>query len=186
MRVIGITGTLGAGKGTIVEYLTQKKGFLHYPVRGFLIEELKRRELPVNRDSMTSVANELRAKYSSSYITDQLYQKASQNNTNAVIESIRTPGEVEALRQKGKFILFAVDADPEIRYRRVQARKSETDDISREIFQENEKREMNSTDPNKQNLKRCIEMADFVFYNNGSIKQLHEQVEKVLVKIGLV
>lgn len=186
MRVIGITGTLGAGKGTIVEYLTQKKGFLHYSVRGFLIEELKRRGLPVNRDSMTEVANDLRARYSPSYIADRLHEKASQNNKNAVIESIRTPGEVEALRQKGNFILFAVDADPKIRYRRVQARKSETDDISWEIFQENEKREMDSTDPNKQNLKKCIEMADFVFYNNDSISQLHEEVEKVLVKIGLV
>ena len=32
--IIGITGTLGAGKGTVVEYL-KKKSFKHYSVRSF-------------------------------------------------------------------------------------------------------------------------------------------------------
>ena len=36
MRIVGITGTLGAGKGTVVEYLTQQKGFKHYSARGLL------------------------------------------------------------------------------------------------------------------------------------------------------
>ncbi|MCF8230909.1 MAG: AAA family ATPase [Bacteroidales bacterium] len=186
MKVIGITGTLGAGKGTIVEHLTRHKGFLHYSVRGFLIEELKYRNLPINRDSMTKLANELRSQYGPAYIADHLHEKAIQNNKNAVIESIRTPGEIELLRQKGYFILFAVDADRKIRYRRVQARKSETDDISWEVFQENEKREMNSTDPNKQNIRKCIEMADHIFYNNGSIQKLQKEVDDVLVKFDLI
>ena len=39
MITIGITGTLGAGKGTIVEYLQKEKGFSHYSVRAFLTDE---------------------------------------------------------------------------------------------------------------------------------------------------
>lgn len=46
MLVIGITGTLGAGKGTIVDYLVDSKGFAHYSVRAYLIEEIKKREPP--------------------------------------------------------------------------------------------------------------------------------------------
>ncbi|MBQ4206222.1 MAG: AAA family ATPase, partial [Bacteroidales bacterium] len=61
MNIIGITGTLGAGKGTIVEYLIEKKGYVHYSVRAFLAEEIKRRGMEVNRDTLTMVANELRA-----------------------------------------------------------------------------------------------------------------------------
>lgn len=185
MKVIGITGTIGAGKGTIVEYLTSKKGFLHYPVRAFLVEELERRNMPVNRDTMTSLANKMRAQNSPSYITDTLHGRATSTGKNAVIESIRTPGEIDSLRKKGDFLLFAVDAKPETRYQRIVARKSETDSISWETFLENEKREMTSEDPNKQNLRKCIEMADHVFNNNGSIEELYSEVERVLEKEGL-
>ena len=38
MKIIGITGTIGAGKGTIVDYLVKQKNFKHYSVRNFLIE----------------------------------------------------------------------------------------------------------------------------------------------------
>lgn len=183
MIVIGITGTLGAGKGTIVEYLVEKKGFAHYSVRAYLIEEIERRGMPVNRDSMVIVANDLRTRNSPSYVTDQLYERALKSGHNCVIESIRTPGEVESLRSKGRFYLFAVDADPKLRYERIFARQSETDQIDFETFLENEKREMDADDPNKQNLRKCIEMADFVFVNEGSIEELNEQVERVLEEI---
>ena len=82
MIIIGITGTLGAGKGTIVDYLVSKKGFVHYSVRAYLIKEIKKRNLPVNRDSMTIVANELRAKHSPSFITDQLFIQTKKSGKN--------------------------------------------------------------------------------------------------------
>ena len=183
MIIIGITGTLGAGKGTIVDYLTDNKGFKHYSVRQFLIEEIKKQGLPVNRDSMTEVANELRAKHSPSYIIEQLYKTAVNNGGNSIIESIRTPGEVEFLKKQGNFYLIAVDADPQIRYDRITLRASETDQITLETFIANEKREFTTSDPNKQNLSRCIQLADIVIQNNGSLDELQQQLEDKLVEI---
>jgi dephospho-CoA kinase len=184
MLIIGITGTLGAGKGTIVDYLLKEKGFAHYSVREFIAEEIIRRGLPVNRDTMVLVANDLRKNNSPSYITDCLYEKALSTGKNSIIESIRTPGEVYSLREKGRFYLLAIDADPELRYRRISMRKSETDNISIETFLENEKREMNSTDPNAQNIKKCMDLADFKLWNNGTLEQLNLQVEAILLAIS--
>lgn len=185
MIIIGITGTLGAGKGTIVDYLVQEKGFAHFSVRGFLLEEISRQGLEANRDSMVLVANKLRADHSPSYIIDQLYERALLTGKNCIIESIRTPGEVQSLREKGNFVLFAVDADPMLRYKRIVLRNSETDNISYDIFLQNEKREMISDDPNKQNLRKCIQQADHVLTNNNSIPDLIRQVSVILDKLKI-
>ena len=182
MLVIGITGTLGAGKGTVVEHLVKNHGFLHYSVREFLLEEIKKQGLPPDRDSMVKVANALRAQHTPYYIVAELYKRAVQNGKDAVIESIRTPGEVEFLRQQENFILIAVDADPHLRYERIRQRNSETDHIDFETFVENENREMSATDPNKQNLQKCIQMADIKLINNGTIHELTYQVDEKLFR----
>lgn len=184
MIIIGITGTIGAGKGTIVDYLLSHYNFSHFSVRQYLIEEATRRNLPLNRDTYVIVANDLRATHSPSFITDELYKQAGKAGGNAVIESIRTPGEVESLRKTAHFVLFAVDARPEIRYKRITERKSETDAISYETFLENEQREMSSTDPNKQNIAECIRQADFVLNNDGDLSQLYTSIDSIMSKIG--
>ena len=183
MLIIGITGTIGAGKGTIVDFLIKEKGFVHYSVRAFIAKEIIRRGLEVNRDSMVLVANDLRKNNSPSYITDCLYEKALALRKNSIIESIRTPGEIDSLREKGRFYLFAIDADPKIRYQRISVRNSETDHVSFQTFLENEHREMESLDPNAQNLGKCIELADFKLWNNGTIEQLNNQIEEILLEI---
>lgn len=184
MKVIGITGTLGAGKGTIVDYLKEVKGFFHFSVRDFLVKEIEKRELPVNRDSMTMVANMLREAHGPSYITDCLFEEAVSLGSDCVIESIRTPGEIASLRRKTGFVLLAVDANPRLRYERILARKSATDAVSFETFKANEAREMHTTDPNHQNLAACIAQADFVLHNDGNLHSLHEQIELIIEKIS--
>ncbi len=180
MVTIGITGTLGAGKGTVVEYLSKKKGFMHYSVRGFLREELEKRKMPVNRDTLTAIANSLRAKHGPAYLIEQLLLRARTANTNCIIESIRTPGEIETLRKHDNFFLLAVDADTRLRYKRIRSRNSETDQVSYQKFLQNEEREMHSSDPNRQNLTACIHLADYVIVNNGSLKNLHRSIEDFL------
>ena len=53
--IVGITGTLGAGKGAVVDHLTSKHGFLHFSARAFLTEEVRARGLPLSRDSLVKV-----------------------------------------------------------------------------------------------------------------------------------
>ncbi len=186
MLVVGITGTLGAGKGEIVAYLTTNRAFTHYSVRGYLIHEIRRRGMPLNRDSMVEVANELRAHNSPSFIVEQLFDQAVGCGRHSVIESMRTLGEVEALRRRvvvekiGGFCLLAVDADPQVRFARIQARASETDKVSFQQFLDNERREMRSEDPAKQNIAACMAVADYVLCNDGTQEELHRQVDCIL------
>jgi len=179
IMIVGITGTLGAGKGTIADYLIGK-GFAHYSVRDFLNEELTRQGLELNRDNQVALGNELRAEHSSSYIAEQLFDKANKLGKDAVIESLRTVGEIESLRKKGNFVLFAVDADAGVRYERVIGRQSETDKTSFQKFLDDEEREMLNDDSSKQNISKCVGIADYRFVNNGTKAELYEKVQKVL------
>jgi dephospho-CoA kinase len=188
MITIGITGTLCAGKGAAVDYLEQK-GFKHYSVRAFLAEEVKRRGLELNRDQMTIVANDLRAKYSSGYIIETIFAQVQTaasagdgTEKGFIIESVRALGEVDFLQKQPHTVLLAVDADPKIRYNRCVSRASALDNVSFEKFISDERREI-SPDPTKGNLLGCIKRADFVIVNDGSLDALHAQIDAILPEI---
>lgn len=176
MQILWITGTLAAGKGTTVEYLTSQKGYTHYSVREFLKKEIRKRNLILDRDTLREVANELRANYGPAYIVEQLYLQAKQAGGKAIIESIRARGEIEALQQYPDFFLLAIDAEPALRYTRAVERGSETDHISREAFQRQEAAELDNNDPHKQNLVDCMQKADLLLLNNGTKEDLYAQL----------
>lgn len=183
MLIIGITGTLGAGKGTIVDYLVREKGFAHFSARDFIVREIERRGLPVNRDTMTIVADDLRETRGASFIIGSLYQEAAAGGRDTVIESVRATAEVESMRKKDNFYLFAVDADPQVRYERIQARKSETDRISFDKFLADEQREFANEEAYRGNIHACMGMADNKFENNGTVSELERQVARVVEKL---
>lgn len=183
MLIIGITGTLGAGKGTVVDYLVNKKVFKHYSVSDYLKERLTKKGPEPNRDSLRIIANQIRERYGPDYITRKLFVKAKKEKHDAIIESIRNPKEARFIKSQKNGYLFAVDANQKTRYLRIQKRASEKDRVTFRQFKEQEKKELQSKDPNAQNLSKCISMANFKFDNNGTIRQLYEKVEKVLAKI---
>ena len=182
--IIGITGTIGAGKGTVVDYLKSRHNFSHYSVRDVLIEELNKRGKDLSRDSMVSIANELRLKNGAGYFMEVLLKRAVERGGDAVIESVRTIGEIETLRAKAPdFYLLAVDADPAVRYERIVKRNSSTDKISYERFLVDEARESHHTEKWLINLPACISEADFKLTDDGTFDDLHNQIDKILLKI---
>jgi dephospho-CoA kinase len=160
-----------------VDYLVEKKGFSHYSVRAFLTTEIKKRNLPVDRDSMRIVANEIRANHHPAYIVQQLFVQAQEKGDDAIIESIRAVGEVELLQRSADFLLLAVDADQKLRYERAMQRGNESDHVSFQKFQEQEQSEMTSTDPNTQNIAACMAMAQLTVYNDGDKASLYQQLD---------
>lgn len=182
MVIIGITGTIGAGKGEAVSYL-ESKGFKHFSVRAFLIEELKKRGLPVRRDTMTDLADQFRREYSSDYIIERLYEQARADGGNCVLESVRALGEVDFLKRRKDFYLIAVDSDIKIRYDRIVKRDSELDHVSFKQFQADNDREMASNDPSRGNIVGCMERADFLIHNDGNLEDLRREIGKALMDL---
>lgn len=176
--ILGITGTIGAGKGAVVDYLIKEKQFKHFSARDILLKEIKRRGISPDRDNMKKVANDLRASHSSSYIIELLFKEADISGGNVVIESVRTFGEVDFLKSHGAKIL-AVDADRSLRYRRITERGFSTDDVSFEDFCKQEDAELKNDDSSKQNLLGVMARADNLIKNNGTLDELHAKVDDI-------
>ena len=111
--IVGVTGTNGAGKGTVVDRLVTKYNFAHYSVRGYLLGEMKKRKIKnTDRDAMRRLANEIRANQSPSYIVEQLFDEAQRPVDScpdvpiSIIESIRVPMEALALRRRAEGNFF--------------------------------------------------------------------------------
>ena len=181
--IIGIAGTLGAGKGTVVEYL-KEKNFTHYSVSGRLKEILDERNLLGTRENLSSLADELAVSYEGG-ILEVMHQKAKEDGvTDYILESIHRESEAEYLRSIGAIIL-GVNADPEIRYERTFKRQEgDKDNVTYEEFLNSIAREEEGKGEGTPNILAVLQSADFVLQNNGSVEELHEQIEEVLSKIN--
>jgi dephospho-CoA kinase len=183
--IIGITGTDGAGKGAVVKYLVEKKGFTHYSARELITEKIIEKKLPINRENMRLVANELRKEYGHDAIVQLSLQKArAEKASHFIIESIRAIAEVPALHQAGG-ILLAIDANQNARFRRISGRKSESDNVTFAEFIAQEKLEMNDPDPNGMQKARVIATADYTIMNDGTLKELGEKIAEFLNTIKI-
>lgn len=182
--ILGITGTNGSGKGAVVDYLTSK-GYVHYSVRAKLEEALRELGVQIDRTALRNYANELRKEHGAGYFGKLFLADIKEKGIeNAVIESIRTVGELESLKAEGVFVI-AVDADRKIRFDRIKSRASHTDKLDFETFIVEEEREwhgaLGSFD---MNVMEVIARADAKVMNEGTLEDLHNALDAVLANLS--
>ena len=148
--LIGLTGRNAAGKGEVAKYL-QTKSFYYYSLSDAIREEIRARKLEVSREALIQVGNELRQRFGPSVLADRIVE-LTQPDRNYVIDSIRNPAEVAALRKACKdFKLIRVDAPLQARFERTVARRRENDPVTFEAFVALDNREA-AGDATSQNL----------------------------------
>ncbi len=179
--IIGITGTLGAGKGTVVKYLISK-GFKHYSSSGILKEILAERGLPQTRFNLSALADEL-LKAHEGGILHLSHERAQQEGAeNYVLEAIHRVDEANYIHSIGGKLL-GVDADVEKRYERIAKRKEgEKDNVTREQFLADVQREDEGGGGTGSNIRETLKTADAIVINDGTPEDLFAQVESALAK----
>lgn len=173
--IIGLTGGFAAGKGAVAEFL-KEKGFAYHSLSDVLRARLREQGVEVCRDSLMKLGNELRAKHGPSYLAGEIKKFFSGRD---IVDSIRSPYEVEELRKNDGFFLIALTAPPQVRFERAMQRGRVENVTTLEEFIEKEKRE-NVSSPENQQIDACVEMADYHIENNTTLEQLYAKVEEVL------
>jgi dCMP deaminase len=101
---------------------------------------------------------------------------------HCVLDSIRHPAEVAALRSAGPFVLLWVDAPDTSRFDRVRRRGRSGDAETLDAFLELEGRELASQEVEGQKLLEVRALADEVITNSGDLAALHAQLQAFLVR----
>ncbi|HIG95493.1 TPA: AAA family ATPase [Candidatus Woesearchaeota archaeon] len=177
--IIGLTGTNGSGKGTVAEFLKQE-GFRYYSLSDELRGVLHQQQVEITLPNLIVWGNKIRKTQGSDYLAKRVIEKIKKDKAFAqkeiVIDSIRNPFELAALKTLPGFILIAVDAPIELRYQRVQQRKREDDKQSFEAFKHNEDVQRAGKNESDQQLNELIKQADIRLWNDKTVDDLRKQL----------
>jgi dephospho-CoA kinase len=173
-RLIGLTGTNGAGKGEAAAFFSAR-GYAYFSLSDVIREELRARGEAVSRDNLIRAGNELRERYGPDVLAQRIMAKVG---GPAVIDSIRNTHEVAFLRLQPGFILLAIDAPVEVRFARVAARGRDESAADLESFRKKEEQERTGGETSQQ-LEACMAAADRLILNDGTIPDLHRKLEEI-------
>jgi dephospho-CoA kinase len=178
--LIGLTGRNASGKSTIVDWFS-KKGLKTASCSDSIRTWLSEQNIEPTRDALIEGGRELRRQGGAGILAEMLLKIL--DGEDAVIDSIRTPGEVEALREREDFLLVEVRANPDTRWERSQSRARAGDPIDKETFIRQEKVESVAKDAAGQALNATAELADLVILNDGTEQELLSDLEDLYMKL---
>ncbi len=187
MKVIGLTGTISSGK-EVVREIFEKNTNAYSVVLSRLLKEdaLKKQGIKITREIRQNLGNELRKQYGADILAKIAVGFMQKNKDFLIIDGIRNPGEADFLKSKfgGDFKLVAVDAAQQIRFERISKRNREGDPKTWEEFILADERDQGKDEPEYgQQIRKCIEAADIVLQNDGSMEEFQKKVEDVIKKL---
>lgn len=180
--IIGIAGTIGAGKGTVVEYL-KSKGFAHYSSSKLLGELVEQEGNPRTRNFLGPMATRLQEEYPGGVVEKNYREKYLQEKPeHAIFEALHRQSEANFLTSVGG-IIIGIDANLQTRYERTVLRnEGEKDRKSFEDFKEMSRVEDDGGGDSSwdNNIREVITHAPVCIMNDGTPEELRAQVDKIL------
>ena len=173
---LGVVGRNGSGKSTVCDYLSSQ-GFHVYSLSDIVRHHAQMDGLPMDRDTLTELANQLKDQHGKHYFATCVLANAA-NSAMVVFDSIRHPLELETLRKSG-VCFIGVHAPLIDCYERIVQRAKGTDHVTFEEFKRQDDYEMNGKSSG-QLISECLGMCDYSIENSGDIQQLHRQVDHIV------
>jgi len=189
IQIIGIAGTNGSGKDTMAAMLARHYNYLNASATEMFLSELKSRGWPVDREHKAKLSAEWRREFGMGVIVDkaiQMYKNATERYDGIVVGSLRHPGEADRVHElSGKMVW--IDADPEIRFKRIQSnleerrgKHAEEGKTYEEFLAEEAKEMQQSGDSATLNMSAVKDRVDVLLVNNGTVEEFLSKAKEQL------
>lgn len=175
--ILGISGEIASGKDTVGKYLAEKYGALPLRFSQPLRDMLDRLYLEQNRENMSTLSLHLRRAFGEDTLSRVLLNDAEKSKEDfVVVDGVRRLPDIIHMETSEHFYFAYIEASSEKRYERLTQRRQNPDDATKTPIQF-EKDAKLETELQIASLK---ERADFVINNDGTLEELHAQVDKMM------
>ena len=169
----------GAGK-SLVTKIAERMGYSVVTMGDVIREEAKKRGLRLTPENLGTTMLKLREEEGSAAVARRCVSKIeSAKSSIVIIDGLRSLNEVEEFKRHfEKFVLIAVYASSETRFRRLFRRRRSDDPHGWATFNERDMRELSV------GLGNAIVLADYLIINEGARTETERKILDVLRKVA--
>lgn len=177
--LIGLTGMMVAGKGTIAQYLKDYYGAETYRFSTPLRDILDRMHTEKSRENMQTLSTVLRHNFGEDILAKMIKEDIkNSSNPIAVVDGIRRWGDIELLKEGGVFVLTSVETSPETRYKRL-INRAENEGDAQKTYEQFLEEQWNEADAQ---IPKIMEKTNEKIDNEGPLDELYKQVDEIIQK----
>jgi len=182
--IIAVTGMPLAGKGVVASMLEQR-GYPRVLMSAVLKEEMARRKITIDYDSILEFATNLRRERGNGAVAElcvPYFDKLLKKSAVVVLDGVRSPDEITVMKKKygDDFVLIAVTATFSNRFKRLgREDHAETEASNVEELENRDEKELSF------GLGRVIESADHIIENDGTFESYKRKIDSLFAELGI-
>lgn len=178
--IIGVSGEIASGKDTVGDYIAFRHGALKLRFSQPLRDMLDRIHFDQNRENLAKLSLYLRKAFGEDILSRVMLAEAEASEAElVVVDGIRRSSDMIHMETSEHFHFCYVETSPEKRFERLTKRRQNVDDATKTAVQF-EKDAKLETEVGIAELK---ERAEFVIHNNGTLEELHAQIDGILEQL---
>jgi dephospho-CoA kinase len=172
-----VTGKKGSGKSVIID-VASRYNIRSVEMRDPVYDSMREKGISLTHENVIRFAEGLRKGGDFGIVAKMMLKKIKKEKIKdriLVICGIRHPDEIREFRKKHDCIFLAIEADPEIRFKRIMARAKKEDSRTFGQFIKKE-----HSENRKLGIDKAMQPADVVITNNKGIREFKAKLDNLV------
>jgi dephospho-CoA kinase len=175
--IIGLSGEIASGKGTVAKYIREKYHANSYRFSTMLRDAMNRLYIEQNRENIATFSTMLRKSFGEDLFAKVMAEDVKKDGSEIiVIDGIRRLADIEYLKKIPQFKFIYIEADIKKCYERIIKRDENTDDQGKTFDDFLEEHNLET----EVQIKDLKQHADAILENNGTVEELYEKIDSII------